>query len=137
MFNILIIIATLSGLSVVIIFARQFSFVRRGEVSALKTQSLGELIQQRVDNFYHQFSYFFRQLLHYLYFYSLVIGRFLIMSFRFLLIRVERKFSYLIETTRRNKHINRQKGQVSFFLSRLDIKGVGKQASVSQGEVVE
>lgn len=100
---------------------RQLIYVRAHDLTELSVgeEYLGELIQRRIDLFYERFALFFKHLIHYSYLYFLLTVRRLVVISRFLLTRVERKFSRLIDSVHGRGIILGQGGPVSPFLARL------------------
>ena len=80
--------------------------------------ALGDLLQKKIDQWYHGFSFFFKQLGHFSYFYFLLALRRLVIITRFLLVKIERKFSRWIDSVR-GRGVIHQKGTVSLFLTQI------------------
>lgn len=87
-------------------------------VSESEISPLAHVLEARIAQFSRQFSFFFKQLGHYLYFYWLLVMRKLVVLARVILTLFERKFSLLIESVR-GKGVIGKRGAVSLFLSSL------------------
>ncbi|MBI2100092.1 MAG: hypothetical protein HYT48_01995 [Candidatus Vogelbacteria bacterium] len=105
--------------AIVLPVARQWWIIRRDvDGTAASEPDFATVLQRRLDKFYVDFANFFSHLGHYLYFYSLVIVRHLLIWSRFLLHKVEKKFSRLIDSVR-GKGVLNHKGSVSIFLAQI------------------
>lgn len=96
----------------------QIAGLRSGRIVAFGNGDLRDSLQIRLDRFYFGFLLFFRHLVHHAYFYTLLILRRLTIIGRYLLVRVEKKFSRLIDSVR-GKGVIRKRGSVSFFLQQI------------------
>jgi hypothetical protein len=112
-------IVSLGG--IVAIAWRQLAYVRTHSLTDLSVSEeyLGELIQRRIDLFYERFSLFFKHFVHYSYLYFLLAIRRLVVIIRFLLTRVERKFSRLIDAVHGRGVLLGRGGPVSPFLTQI------------------
>lgn len=109
-----IILIAISALVASVILSRQFKLV----APESEPVSLTSIFETRINHFSHQFSFFFKQLGHYIYFYWLLVMRKLVIISRVILTLFERKFSHLIESVR-GKGVIGKRGSVSLFLSSL------------------
>ncbi|MCC6290886.1 hypothetical protein IT398_02375 [Candidatus Nomurabacteria bacterium] len=89
---------------------------QRSELEAENYPALLHILQDKINRFYHGFSSFFKQLGHYLYFYSLLVLRRLVIWVRIILTLIEKRFSHLIESVR-GKGVVGKRGAVSLFLA--------------------
>ena len=100
---------------------RQWRIVRRTpEVVTSNESDFVAALERRLDQFYLDFAYFFSHLGHYLYYYTLVLMRHLLGWSRYLIYKIEKRFSRLIDSVRGRGVIN-HKGSVSLFLAKLKI----------------
>jgi hypothetical protein len=115
----LVLLATIAVIGL-ILFSRQLKIVRTGEVeiASVTEMSLGDVLQCKIDKFYHSFGFFFHQLAHFAAFYLLLALRRLMIIFRYLLFRAEKKFSRLIDIVH-GKGVIHKKGAVSVFLTQI------------------
>lgn len=113
-----IILIALSVLAASAILSRRYKL--NVNVVALESESvsLTSIFETRINQFSHQFSFFFKQLGHYIYFYWLLVMRKLVVISRIILTLFERKFSHLIESVR-GKGVIGKRGSASLFLSSL------------------
>lgn len=112
-----IILIAVSALGIAALLGFQLGKLERGgESGARDYPVLLDILQGKVDLFYRGFSSFFKQLGHYLYFYSLLVLRRLVIWFRIILTLIERRFSHLIESVR-GKGVVGKRGAVSIFLA--------------------
>jgi len=102
------------------LFRQQLKLVRAGELVVTKTAeiSLADILQCKTDKFYHSFGSFFHQLAHFSIFYSLLASRRLVVMSHQILVRVEGRFSRLIDMVH-GKGIIHKKGAVSLFLTQI------------------
>ena len=115
---VLLIAVVATGLT---LLSRQLKLVRAEAVvvNPATGMSLGDIIQCKIDTVYHDFSFFFHQLTHFVVFYSLLASRRVVIILRYLLVRVERRFSRLIDAIR-GKGVIHKKGVVSLFLTKIE-----------------
>jgi hypothetical protein len=99
---------------------RQLAFVRTHSLTDLSVNEeyLSELFQRRIDLFYERFARFFKHFLHYSSLYFLLAIRRLVVISRFLLTRIERKFSRLIDSVH-GRGVLLRGGSVSPFLTKI------------------
>lgn len=111
-------IVSLGG--IVAITWRQLCYVRTHSLTdlAVEEEYLGEIFQRRLDLFYERFNLFFKHLVHYGYLYSLLTLRRLVVIGRYVLTRIERKFSRLIDSVH-GRGVLLSGGPVSPFLAQL------------------
>lgn len=83
--------------------------------------SLQAVLQDKINHFYTGFSFFFKQLGHYAYFFSLIIMRRLMIWSKALSIMAEKRFSHLIDSVH-GKGVMDKRGAVSLFLSNISKK---------------
>lgn len=112
-------VGSLTGL--VVILGRQLSFVRVNKLTDLaqNEEDLEELFGRRIDSFYDYFALFFKRLAHAA---SLLILRVLhkmAMISRFLLTRIERKFSRLIDAVHGRTALLNRGAAASPFLAQI------------------
>lgn len=121
LFYFFIILTAISLGGIVAIVWRQLSYVRTHNLTdlAVEEEFLSDLIQRRIDLFHERFSLFFKHLVHYSSLYFLLAVRRLVVVSRFLLARVERKFSRLIDSVHGRNPLLGRAGPVSPFLARL------------------
>ena len=98
----------------------QIRRLRRGEVTVIDVGplSLFAMCERRIERWYYLFGFVFRQLAHYLYFYSLVTVHFLVIAFKSLLTLAEGRFSRLIDSVR-GRGVLHKRGAVSLFLTQI------------------
>ena len=106
-----------SGLAAYLLVG-QMKLVRRGEVTVSVTPALVSIFSHRVNRFYHGFGFFFKHLGHHGYFFSLLVMRRLVIVSKYILMRIEQRFSHLIESVR-GKGVISKRGSVSLFLTAL------------------
>lgn len=83
--------------------------------------SLRSIIEDKISYFYTSFAFFFKQLGHYSYFYTLLSMRCLVIWFKVLSILAEKRFSRLIDAVH-GKGMADKRGAVSLFLSDISKK---------------
>ncbi len=111
---------SLLGLSALVGY--QIRLIRLGRVTAPSGEtSLWPLCQAKIDRFYATFSWWFKQFGRQVYFYSLVIAHQAVVAGNFLLLRVEQKFSRLIDSINGRGFIG-NKGPTSLFISQITSK---------------
>lgn len=94
---------------------------RTREVELVTVPVEGELanvLERRLDHFYFGFAHFFRHLAHYFYYYALVLANYLAGWSKYLLHKVEKRSSYLIDSVH-GKGVLNKKGSVSLFLTQI------------------
>ncbi len=118
--TILIVLALAVTLAMVATGLWQLRLVRLGRIplSAYRKVELAELLQYKIDQWYHGFGFFFKQVVHLGYFYLLLAIRRVVIMVRYLLVRAERKSSRLIDSVR-GKGVIHKKGAVSLFLAQI------------------
>lgn len=108
----------LSLLGAAFIFYRQLADVRAGRVDCDDHLDLGALFQRKIDEWYLIFAYVFHRGARLIYLYFLLGMRQLLLIFRYLLSRVERKFARLIDSVH-GRGVVMERGAVSNFLSQI------------------
>ena len=108
--------AFLGGLGLFLWQYRQLKI--NGHEFADKPITLGNLLQKKIDQWYYLFGFFFKQVVHYAYFYFLIILRRVVIIVRYILVRVERRFSKIIDSIS-GKGTFHKKGAVSVFLTQI------------------
>lgn len=111
-------IVSLAGILAII--WRQLAFVRHHDLTAeAADEDFFELVRRKIDLFYYRFGFFFKTLAHYSYLYSLFTLRHLVVIVRFVLARVERKFSRLIDSVHGRGVVFHTGGPASPFLTQI------------------
>lgn len=121
LFYFFIVLGAGAAMAIIAISWRQLAYVRTHELTELSPgeEFIGDILQRRIDIFYFSFSHFFASFVHYSYLYSLLALRRFIVIARFLLTRVERKFSRLIDSVHGRSISLHRGGPVSPFLVQL------------------
>ncbi len=103
------------------LFILQLRWVRRqgDALDHIVELPLGAFIQRQLDRLYWGFAFIFRQGTHYVSLYTLLAIRRGLIIFRYLLVRVERRFGRLIETVKGRQLLEQGNGPVSLFLAQI------------------
>lgn len=100
---------------------KQEKLLQDGTLVAEDYPELTSIVQEKINSFYYGFALFFKRLGHYIYFYTLLVMRRLVIWSRIVSIMAEKRFSRLIDSVH-GKGVVDKRGAVSLFLADISKK---------------
>ena len=116
-----VILLALALAGALVLVRKQQKLLRDGVLLIENYPELTSIVQEKINSFYYGFAFFFKRLGHYIYFYTLLVMRRLVIWSRIVSILAEKRFSRLIDSVH-GKGVVDKRGAVSLFLADISKK---------------